>query len=533
MLYTPAFAKSTKTNDNGIEILLKDVDLPLKAGKTYECTVEAKIINKGDNPIPRNGFVISGHGKARDFLSQIKEGDKVKFTCKFTDKRWNKVVEAIGGRDIIIQNGKIAIPKESKDMLVSKRHPRTALGATKDGRLEIVVADGRQQGYSEGMNLYELAEFMLNRGIVAAINLDGVGSSVLAARKVGENFVSVLNRPSDGFERAVTNGLAVFSTAPQGKLSHLYLFPKKIKVYKVSKVQFILKAQDDYYNPIELPSNVTWRASRRLGKFISPGLFRADRVGEGKITARIRNLRATSEIKVVDEVSKIKITPDIAFLEPGSTKQFAVKAFDENNEEIYVDKELYEWSISPEFGQSKLEKGQLTVNGKVTNGKITVKLGDSETVAKINPTVELQVQGKIKAGKELKLIACDSEGLPLKGAIITWVNSGESIGKVTVTASALYLRKGPGTEYKVKDLLPNGLKLTVLSREENNWLHVLLPEGREGYVSGEYVSVQTGNDILGKTNDQGELCFIPRTVGSYEFKAQKDGYIDGTLMLYI
>ncbi|WP_338826422.1 phosphodiester glycosidase family protein [Neomoorella thermoacetica] len=41
----------------------------------------------------------------------------------------------------------------------------------------------------------ELAVFMQSRGIVAAINLDGGGSSVLAARDVGRNGLTIFNSP--------------------------------------------------------------------------------------------------------------------------------------------------------------------------------------------------------------------------------------------------------------------------------------------------------------------------------------------------
>ena len=40
--------------------------------------------------------------------------------------------------------------------------------------------DGRQPGWSAGVRLPELAELMLSRGAVTALNLDGGGSTSLA-----------------------------------------------------------------------------------------------------------------------------------------------------------------------------------------------------------------------------------------------------------------------------------------------------------------------------------------------------------------
>jgi len=77
------------------------------------------------------------------------------------------------------------------------RHPRTALGLDRSARwLTLLVIDGRQPGYSEGVSLRELAEIMLAEGCWQALNLDGGGSSVMLAATESDGF-QVLNRPSD------------------------------------------------------------------------------------------------------------------------------------------------------------------------------------------------------------------------------------------------------------------------------------------------------------------------------------------------
>lgn len=93
------------------------------------------------------------------------------------------------------------------------RHPRTAVGISADGRrVLLVVVDGRQPPYSEGMTLPELARLMLALGATDAINLDGGGSStmVVADGSQGDAALRVVNRPSDREgERAVANALLV------------------------------------------------------------------------------------------------------------------------------------------------------------------------------------------------------------------------------------------------------------------------------------------------------------------------------------
>lgn len=89
------------------------------------------------------------------------------------------------------------------------RHPRTAAGLTADGRtLILVVVDGRQQGYSVGLKLPELADLLIELGAADAINLDGGGSS--SFRYQPTDGPEITNRPSDGRWRPVGNHLGVW-----------------------------------------------------------------------------------------------------------------------------------------------------------------------------------------------------------------------------------------------------------------------------------------------------------------------------------
>ena len=84
---------------------------------------------------------------------------------------------------------------------IAPRHPRTAIGQLADGRILLVVVDGRQPGYSVGMTTFEMALTMVRLGAVRAMQLDGGGSSTLAFEG------TVLNSPSDGRERPISTAL--------------------------------------------------------------------------------------------------------------------------------------------------------------------------------------------------------------------------------------------------------------------------------------------------------------------------------------
>jgi len=90
----------------------------------------------------------------------------------------------------------------------AKRHPRTAVGLTKNNQtLIFLVVDGRRPGWSIGMTLPELADLMIELGAYSAVALDGGGSSSFVFAPPGKPRVT--NRPSDGHWRAVGASLGV------------------------------------------------------------------------------------------------------------------------------------------------------------------------------------------------------------------------------------------------------------------------------------------------------------------------------------
>jgi exopolysaccharide biosynthesis protein len=63
---------------------------------------------------------------------------------------------------------------------------------------------------SIGVTHAQAASYLLAHGASAAMLFDSGGSSTIVARLYGQHYVSVVNWPSDGFERPVANGLFVY-----------------------------------------------------------------------------------------------------------------------------------------------------------------------------------------------------------------------------------------------------------------------------------------------------------------------------------
>ncbi len=116
---------------------------------------------------------------------------------------------AISGETLLVTGGNL-IP----DLNDSIAQPRSAVGYSRNGRyLYLVVVDGRQPFYSEGMTVRELADLMVSVGAYYAMNLDGGGSSTLVVRGP-DGQPRVLNSPiadyMPGRERPVANHLGIY-----------------------------------------------------------------------------------------------------------------------------------------------------------------------------------------------------------------------------------------------------------------------------------------------------------------------------------
>jgi exopolysaccharide biosynthesis protein len=144
------------------------------------------------------------HLNKRQYLSitgdSILQGEQPKL------KRW-KMHTAVGGGPVLIQNGEKLITNNEERKFggnaINDRHPRTALGYTSDGKLIILVVQGRFPGEAEGASLIHLADMLKEIGCVEAMNLDGGGSSCLLIN--GKETIT----PSDKKQRAIPAVLTI------------------------------------------------------------------------------------------------------------------------------------------------------------------------------------------------------------------------------------------------------------------------------------------------------------------------------------
>jgi Phosphodiester glycosidase len=102
-----------------------------------------------------------------------------------------KTLQAVAGNQLLVVDRKPApLPDPSDD----QPYPRTAIALNRSGnRLWILIVDGKQPLYSDGMTLRELQAIALQLGAETCLNLDGGGSTTLVTKPAQTPIV--LNAP--------------------------------------------------------------------------------------------------------------------------------------------------------------------------------------------------------------------------------------------------------------------------------------------------------------------------------------------------
>ncbi|CAM5229183.1 hypothetical protein GCM10010329_79770 [Streptomyces spiroverticillatus] len=173
--------------------------------------------------IPAGGSTVQAIGSGAQWLQRhVAVGATVRFDERVEDGHGRRValtpdttILQVG--PALVRNGRVAVNaqadgiiREGSDQTFTynwtvRANPRSMVGVDARGRLLLVVVDGRQAGYSEGLGVAQAAELMRRLGAREALNLDGGGSSVMATARDG-----IVNRPSDSTgQRTLGNALLV------------------------------------------------------------------------------------------------------------------------------------------------------------------------------------------------------------------------------------------------------------------------------------------------------------------------------------
>jgi hypothetical protein len=201
-LFTPSYGATTPAQAGVSEVVLQP--FPPGTPNTDLTGTVVQFSGVGGTPIPRDGAVLVARGTAAERLVQEAPIGSTVTIRIILRPEWSGIPNAVGGGPVIVRNGGPVFRANEAFLSyqLAPRHPRTAVGQLADGRILMVVVDGRRPGYSVGMTNFELAQALVRLGAVTASGFDAGGSSTLAFNG------SLLSRPSDpGGERPASDSL--------------------------------------------------------------------------------------------------------------------------------------------------------------------------------------------------------------------------------------------------------------------------------------------------------------------------------------
>ncbi len=162
----------------------------------------------GAGAISTGSYVLLGAGRGGRALARLHGGQALSVTYTQSTAAPVPFGFAIGGKYRLLRAGAV-----QSGLPVTPGAPRTAIGFSNGGRTMYLVATEGPNAGVPGLDLPQLAVFMRDLGVRDAVNLDDGGSTTIVARLPGHQGLTVLNRPADGSEREVANGIGLFAAS--------------------------------------------------------------------------------------------------------------------------------------------------------------------------------------------------------------------------------------------------------------------------------------------------------------------------------
>jgi len=214
-LFTPPYGSQVAAGKDGKRFKLRMLEAEFLPNQPLRVEIEPLDISQAAALEAGSLILDVPNDKVQNASVILSKGRKATLSAKIPQVK-GVVKSVCGGGPILVRNGKADIREKEEGIgkgFVTARHPRTAIGVSRDNKnVFLVTVDGRQPKISIGDNLYELADFMAKLGCWSALNLDGGGSTTMVVDD------KVVNHPSDvGGPRTVAASILVVETNPAGK----------------------------------------------------------------------------------------------------------------------------------------------------------------------------------------------------------------------------------------------------------------------------------------------------------------------------
>ena len=359
------------TSEAGVDVVCSVLGGSLSIGGSLTLMVEQVLDGGTDTLVGAGRYVLSANRSAAGYAEQLRAlvpGERVTVSVSAQSPEWNGVSNMVGALYQLVENGQVCAD------LIAGAAPRTAIGQRADGSLVFYTIDGRQNGYSIGATLTQVAQRMVELGCVTALSLDGGGSTAMVATSPAGTTASLVSKPSGGAERAVTNHIFLVADArPTNTVSHVYLASESAFALPNAQIALTAVALDSNYIPMR-QSNVTLSADR--GTIVGNVLTMPP---SGSVTVRAYSGGASASLtlQVVPTVDSISVRqndkPVTAIsLTAGEKAELSASAL-YRHLPAAGDNKGFVWSVQGDVGT--IENGVFTAGGRIGSGSVSVSLG--------------------------------------------------------------------------------------------------------------------------------------------------------------
>lgn len=341
------------------------------------------------------------------------------------------VLEAVASFGDIFENGHARSGLDN-----TTRASRTAIGIKADGTVVMLMVDGRQAPYSVGMTMAEVGVAMEALGCVQAVNLDGGGSSTFATQREGESEnntsagLTLRCRPSDGYERKVSNTIMVLSKAqPTGQFDHAVLTPNNEVYTPGSTVQFAAAGVDAAGGRADIPAGAAWTVLSGSGRIDADGVYTAtDDCGEVIVGLQVNGETVGQTAIQIRWPDKLDFTNSSVSIDFGETSDLTFKPTWQGREVNYKDGD-FEWTLAPTY-----YKFDALVDPKANNTKGDFSMAITpDTLGKDTVVVEYYAWGTsltyTSTYRVTELTQSEEDGATKITAKVEYVSSGGGIGE--------------------------------------------------------------------------------------------------------
>lgn len=305
----------------------------------FKMVVTSEPSTSGDMTVPDGQYVLHGQGTTADFIAGLSVGDEITVTMNaVVDGNKIDPREVVSGKPWMLRNGE-TINDGNTDM-----HPRTCIGFANGGQTVIfLTVDGRSL-ISDGCRTSHLGDLLRYAGATEGMNLDGGGSTTLYTSALG-----IRNVPSDGHERADSNGLFLVSSAPDDdEISEIRFMDWAQAVPKYGIYTPVIYGYNQYGMLINTDvQGFTLEVDESLGEIKDGCTFFGTGNGNGVLTAIYNGMSATLPISIVGSADDMYLTNDSIINDTYRT--YAVSLESKIGEKVMpLDPAALTWSSSDE-----------------------------------------------------------------------------------------------------------------------------------------------------------------------------------------